>query len=320
LISGQGKQEGTPDDVPEDRGIDGPQNSRRCKEVRILPFVAGLAFIGATNLVTAQPIPTAVITDPPQDKAYPAKMQPVAITSHGSAMHGVLYLAAGAGPHPTLLLLHGFPGNEQNLDIAQSARRTEWNVCTFHYRGAWGSDGAFSFSKAIQDAETAIAFLRDPAHTQTYRIEPTRIAVAGHSMGGFIAAYVGAKDPTLVGIAMISAWNCGARASAVKTDADHALMLKKFAGDMDSLTGCTPESLYEDAMAHRDEWNFVNYAPALASRPLLLVTADDGNRKDSDALAVRIRQTGGSDLTEVSMPTDHSYRSSARKPGRLGPG
>ena len=32
-------------------------------------------------------------------------------------------IAAGAGPHPTMLLLHGLPGNERNLDLAQAARR-----------------------------------------------------------------------------------------------------------------------------------------------------------------------------------------------------
>lgn len=47
-----------------------------------------------------------------------------------------MYMAAGAGPHPTVLLLHGLPGNEQNVDLAQSIRRAGWNVLTLHYRGS----------------------------------------------------------------------------------------------------------------------------------------------------------------------------------------
>jgi pimeloyl-ACP methyl ester carboxylesterase len=58
-------------------------------------------------------------------------------------LNAVIYVAAGKGPHPTLLLLHGFPGNEQNLDLAQAARRAGWNVLTLHYRGSWGSPGPF---------------------------------------------------------------------------------------------------------------------------------------------------------------------------------
>ena len=37
-------------------------------------------------------------------------------------MNAVMYTAQGGGLHPTLLLLHGFPGNEQNLDLAQTSR------------------------------------------------------------------------------------------------------------------------------------------------------------------------------------------------------
>ena len=48
---------------------------------------------------------------------------------------------AGAGRRPTVVLLHGLPGNEKNLDLAQAIRRAGWNVVTFNYRGSWGSPG-----------------------------------------------------------------------------------------------------------------------------------------------------------------------------------
>jgi len=47
-----------------------------------------------------------------------------------------VYVAAGAGPHPAVVLLHGFPGNEKTLDLAQDVRRAGWNVLYFNYRGA----------------------------------------------------------------------------------------------------------------------------------------------------------------------------------------
>lgn len=48
--------------------------------------------------------------------------------SHGNRLNGIVYLANGAGPHPTVVLLHGFPGNEKNLDLAQALRRDGFNV------------------------------------------------------------------------------------------------------------------------------------------------------------------------------------------------
>ena len=35
-----------------------------------------------------------------------------------------------------MILFHGLPGNEQNLDLAQAIRRANWNVLTLHYRGS----------------------------------------------------------------------------------------------------------------------------------------------------------------------------------------
>ena len=68
----------------------------------------------------------------------PPRIEELTIKSHGMRMPGLAYLAAGNGPHPTVLLLHGYPGNEKNLDVAQALRRLGWNVVFFHYRGAWG--------------------------------------------------------------------------------------------------------------------------------------------------------------------------------------
>lgn len=54
-----------------------------------------------------------------------------------------MYSANGLEKHPTLLLLHGYPGNERNLDIALVVRSHGWNVFYFDYRGFWGSQCNF---------------------------------------------------------------------------------------------------------------------------------------------------------------------------------
>jgi hypothetical protein len=51
----------------------------------------------------AEQAPAAVISDPPPDPAYPATMAWPDIPSHGAKMYSVLYVASGAGPHPTVL-------------------------------------------------------------------------------------------------------------------------------------------------------------------------------------------------------------------------
>ena len=56
------------------------------------------------------------------DAAHPPALQEVHFDSHGDRLNGIVYVANGPGPHPTVILLHGFPGNERNLDLAQSMR------------------------------------------------------------------------------------------------------------------------------------------------------------------------------------------------------
>lgn len=98
--------------------------------------VLGLAICNQT--FRAQQMPSAVIADPPVDKKFPPSVVGMTVTSHGVEMDTTFYLASGAGPHGTVLLLHGLPGYETNGDLAQSIRRAGLNVLLFHYRGTGG--------------------------------------------------------------------------------------------------------------------------------------------------------------------------------------
>jgi len=53
-----------------------------------------------------------------------------------------------------VVLLHGYPGNERNLDLAQARRRDGWDIVFFHYRGAWGSTASVCCSRAITRSRT----------------------------------------------------------------------------------------------------------------------------------------------------------------------
>jgi len=260
----------------------------------------------------AQQLPAALTTDPPVDKAHPAAMLSFQIPSHGQPMNAIAYLASGAGPHPVVIVLHGFPGNEKNLDLAQSIRRAGWNAIFFNYRGSWGTPGTFSFANAIEDTQTAIAYLRDPANAARLRTDPKRIALVGHSMGGFMAAYAGSHDPAILGIGLISAANmsdwAGGDISADHQAANRARLVKSLAdNDILPLAGCTAESLADEMLSHRKQWNFVDYAGMFGVRPLLLITSEDGLAPGANHLAAAVRALGSTHVTEQHFPTDHSY-------------
>jgi hypothetical protein len=81
-----------------------------------IPIILAALCIAST--ARAQSVPAAIFTDPPVDASHPAKMTVLHIPSHGVLINGIAYQPAGAGLHPTLVICHGLPGNEKNLDLA----------------------------------------------------------------------------------------------------------------------------------------------------------------------------------------------------------
>lgn len=270
-------------------------------------IVAALLLTTAASGGTP-PTPAAVATDPPADAVRPAMLAAFAIPSHGGALNAVMYTAAGAGPHPTLLLLHGFPGNEQNLDLAQAARRAGWNVLTFHYRGSWGSLGPFSFANAAEDAATALAFLRTPATVARFGIDPARIAVAGHSMGGMLAARVAADDPRVIGAFLIDPADFAAIGRSFADPAGReSFLVGEVRGDMAPLSGTSEAAIMEEVAHAGPALDLVATMPAIAGRPLALIGASRGIGFMADAAATAARASGARHLDTLTVATDHSF-------------
>jgi uncharacterized protein len=245
--------------------------------------------------------------------ATPAAMQQIMLPSHGSNLLGIFYLAAGAGPHPTAIIFHGFPGFEQNLDIAQTLRAHGWNVLAMHYRGSWGVKGTFSFTHAAEDADTQVQFLLDPANTEKYRIDPHRIVVIGHSMGGYMAASAIAHNPQVAAAVLISAWNIGGGfenrhqpESKPSTVADEAKALSKD-NNLAPLAGTSGLALAREIREHQQSLNFLSLAAQIAPRPVFVITASEGLAPSDHALAEAITKAGDTRVTERHWNTDHSY-------------
>ncbi|WBQ17208.1 alpha/beta hydrolase family protein [Sphingobium yanoikuyae] len=266
-----------------------------------------LLSCAATPLMAREPAThPAVTTDPAPDAANPARMDAFVIPSGEGAMNAVMYVAAGSGVHPTLLLLHGFPGNEQNLDLAQAARRAGWNVLTLHYRGSWGSPGIFSFTNAAEDAFNALLFLEEASTVAKYRIDTSAIVVAGHSMGGFMAAEAAAAEPRVAGLFLIDPWDPAQTVASLATPQGEAGWKAEVAGDLPPLSGASYESLTAEIKGDGQKFDLGRKLVGYGRRPLTIIGAERG----IGAMARKVgadAQSANPNTRLMVWPTDHSF-------------
>jgi uncharacterized protein len=268
--------------------------------MRLLTIAAIVALVSSP--LAAQQLPRAIYTDPPRDSAHPARMEVLHIPSGGVKINGVAYLPSGAGVHPTLVLFHGLPGNEKNLDIAQAVRRDGWNAITINYRGSWGSPGEFRFANNLEDADAVLSFLRDPGNARKLGVDTTRLVIAGHSMGGWVVALTAAHDHGILGAILISMADMSRFAMATRSQA-----IATMADNMESLLGVTAESMADEVIANGPRWRVADRTAALAPVPLLVITSNDGLAPQSNALVNALRAKGNTSVATVHYATDHSY-------------
>jgi len=247
-------------------------------------------------------LPAAIYTDPAPDSVHPARMEVLHIPSHGLLLNGIAYVAAGAGEHPVVVLLHGLPGNEKNLDLAQAIRRAGWTVVTFNYRGSWGTPGVFRFAQNVEDANAALAFVRDPANAKSLGLDVRRVVIIGHSMGGWVAITTAAHDKDVIGLVSISAADMTRLAGAPEPIREHVM-----AGNMESLAGVTAQSMAADVATLGPQYAFASAADGLVGKPYLALTADDGLAGDTDGLVSAIRARGGRQASTLHAATDHTW-------------
>ncbi len=244
-------------------------------------------------------MPRAIANDPTPDAKAPTQNLETVIPSHGGKMMGLLLLAEGAEPHGTVILLHGFPGYEQNMDLAQALRRDGWNVLAMHYRGAWGSQGSFSFSHCMEDVGAMLAYLTEPANAAKFHVNPRRIVAIGHSMGGFMTVAALAQHPQIAAGVVITE-------GSPEHDGPGYFGAESDPADYAPLAGTSPGALEQDAKIHAAAWGFPALAARIAPRPMLVLSANDGLRASNEALTAALKQAG-SPVTYLHMDTDHAF-------------
>jgi pimeloyl-ACP methyl ester carboxylesterase len=258
----------------------------------------------------------AVRSDPPGSANPPAGMEEISLSSNGARMNGLLYLAAGPGLHPVVLFLHGFPGFERNLDLAQAVRRAGYDAIYFDYRGTWGSAGTFSYSHALEDVDAALSWARSPAIAEKYHFDSSRIALVGHSFGGWLALMTGARQPANICVAAFAAENAGWDGTRFPDHSDERTeqldYFRASTGDGAPIRA-TAEDMQNEIIQHAATWDYLTQANALKSHALLLLSSTRDSPDEGVAmhkqLADAVQSAGGTRVRNLAFDDDHPFSS-----------
>lgn len=254
-----------------------------------------------------------VIMEGPKNELPRASIEHLTIDSGGDRMLGVMFRPAGEGPHPVAVILHGFPGHDRNLDIAHMLRRGGFASVVFHYRGAWGSGGSFTFSNMLEDVRRVLDHLERNA--DQYSLDIGNLNIIGHSMGGWAAMMVASEDDRVRGVAGISGFNLGLAGSFIGDDIKaRKLVENKFRELSKPFKVKSVELLLEEMIEGSDGLDLISRCSELVRRRILMIYSMNDElsvpRLHHGPLFMGLKEAGAEDLTGYCIDTDHSYSDS----------
>ncbi|PCI63062.1 MAG: alpha/beta hydrolase [Kordiimonadales bacterium] len=275
---------------------------------RYLTTIAPCLIVGYLLTAPAVALPSPATTDPIDvDPKFPPTTIELTITSGGKQMNGHMYLANGSGPHPTVILLHGFPGNEKNLDVAQALRRAGFNALYFHHRGAWGSEGEFGARNNTEDAAAAADYVRANATEQ--RSDPDKISFFGHSLGGFTALYSGAIDQAIRCTVAVTPSNLTLSIKS-RIEAGFDVGASAVQRNVPGLNSYSAASLFREVAADYAFFDLTNVMGRYNGRPLMIISGDKDRAVPLAVqlpLAAAAKKAGAKPFIHLIMDADHVF-------------
>ena len=193
--------------------------------------------------------------------------------SEGSLIYGQVLVPSAkfAGARPCVVFCHGFAGFTRWDDVAHDLCRAGIAVVIPHHRGAWGSEGEYTVSGCIRDAENLARWVMDAETAAKYGLDTNAVYLVGHSMGGNSAVNAAARLEGVRGVVLVAPCDIGFMAQQMEREALKSFLIGE---GMLVLRRASDDSIVDDIVSNAASMRFVRAAPALKGKKVFLVTGE----------------------------------------------
>jgi dienelactone hydrolase len=245
---------------------------------------------------------------------------PVTFESKGAKIHAILYQASGVGPLATVILCHGFPGNDTDvLGLGQRLVKEGFNSLAFNYRGSWGSEGLFKDANSLEDVISAIRYVKSSFVVKEFHVDPSRIALIGYSYGGGMALLGSLSEVSVRRVVDIAGGNLGEAGRMMKQSDEFRRAIEKSIEEGVSNPGfrANPKEIIAELLADVDKYDLVKHADGLSSKDILIIGAWRDKEADIEHHILplyRALQGHGAKQVQIEIfDTDHSFTNASDK-------
>jgi pimeloyl-ACP methyl ester carboxylesterase len=197
--------------------------------------------------------------------------------SNGNKLNALFY-ATNDKHSPTLVLAHGFPGNDQSpLGLAAKLNAAGIKILVFNYQGSFSSEGVFNNENCIHDIVVAIDFLKQEKTIRQFEIDPSNIVLCGYSFGSASALTAALYHPEIRKIISIGGYDYSVDIKKMKSDPAYRDTFEKRISGSFSPNGPIKLDVeyfhhYNDSLIlNVDYYDLVKNAEKLTDREILFV-------------------------------------------------
>ncbi|MBE0676393.1 MAG: prolyl oligopeptidase family serine peptidase [Bacteroidales bacterium] len=235
---------------------------------------------------------------------------------NGNKLNAFFYPSEKDYSSPTLILLLGYPGNQNfPLGLGEKLSPLGINVLAFNYQGTWNSEGDFSFESSMQDAGSAIKFLKKKETIEKFKVDTSNIILGGYSYGGGMALNAAIYNPEIRKIISIAGADESVFGRKMLADQNYRnvreqMLFKSFypngpiKGDF--------EAVITFWLSNLDRYDLVLNADSLKDKDILLIGGWDDTgvviEEHIIPLYRKLQYLDANQLEVMIFNTDHSFQ------------